>query len=489
MTEKCPHTWQQSPQWRDVKFQKANALIKCPKLPIIRSMRRIAISVFAFYISAALFATANATAQSFPTPTGEVFRQEGIASWYGPQFEGRPTASGEIFSSSLFTAAHPTLPFGTLLIVTNTNNNRQVSVRVNDRGPFVEGRIIDLSQAAAEHLDMLVTGTAPVIIETITAQGFGFAQPQVSASPQTQQPQAFAPPQAQQPQAVALPPQTLAQPTQGLAQPQAPILVGTTTIPMETSPSAPITINIFHVPHDFSQPPTAIVVTEPQPAAPVSAWVAPNGIIVGAVPQAPLPEPKVSAETVLQPPPQPQAAPVLPGRQQDLPEDVLAILWGQPAPSAVPAPAAQVLVPAQPQPASHDWQAQQTAPSALPPPALAPAQESMPQPVIHAPQAQQPMEVAAHFPQIATPGNPVVVPIINANPNGTYRVQVGSFQVARNAVDTFVRLRGAGFDPKYERNGEFFRVVIAGIRGTEIQAKVERLAAMGYHNVMVTAEF
>ena len=82
-----------------------------------------------------------------------------------------------------------------------------------------------------------------------------------------------------------------------------------------------------------------------------------------------------------------------------------------------------------------------------------------------------------------------MVPIINANPNGTYRVQVGSFQVARNAVDTFVRLRGAGFDPKYERNGEFFRVVIAGIRGTEIQAKVERLAAMGYHNVMVTAEF
>ena len=97
----------------------------------------------------------------------QVFRQEGIASWYGREFEGRPTASGEIFDSSQLTAAHPTLPFGTMLVVTNQHNNKSVMVRVNDRGPFVPMRIIDVSRAAAEQLDMIVTGTAPVTVQSI----------------------------------------------------------------------------------------------------------------------------------------------------------------------------------------------------------------------------------------------------------------------------------------------------------------------------------
>jgi rare lipoprotein A len=93
------------------------------------------------------------------------FRQEGIASWYGTEFEGHPTASGELFNPAQLTAAHPSLPFGTMLKVTNTQNNRQVTVRVNDRGPFVNTRIIDVSRAAAEVLDILGTGTAPVVVE------------------------------------------------------------------------------------------------------------------------------------------------------------------------------------------------------------------------------------------------------------------------------------------------------------------------------------
>jgi rare lipoprotein A len=93
------------------------------------------------------------------------FREEGIASWYGTEFEGHPTASGELFNPAQLTAAHPNLPFGTMLRITNTQNNRQVTVRVNDRGPFVNTRIIDISRAAAEALDMLVTGTAPVVVE------------------------------------------------------------------------------------------------------------------------------------------------------------------------------------------------------------------------------------------------------------------------------------------------------------------------------------
>jgi len=101
-----------------------------------------------------------------PANISENFSQEGIASWYGAEFDGKPTASGEIFDSSLFTAAHPILPFGTILTITNKQNNLRVTVRINDRGPFVSARIIDLSKAAAEVLDMLTTGTAPVILET-----------------------------------------------------------------------------------------------------------------------------------------------------------------------------------------------------------------------------------------------------------------------------------------------------------------------------------
>ena len=103
----------------------------------------------------------------------EPFRQEGIASWYGEEFAGRPTASGEIFNPELYTAAHPNLPFGTVLIVTNTQNKRQVTVRVNDRGPFVAARIIDLSTAAAIALDMISTGTAPVLVEQVANISLG----------------------------------------------------------------------------------------------------------------------------------------------------------------------------------------------------------------------------------------------------------------------------------------------------------------------------
>jgi rare lipoprotein A len=101
------------------------------------------------------------------------FRQEGIASWYGPGFVGRSTASGEIYDSTLFTAAHPSIAFGVILTVTNTLNNRKVNVRVNDRGPFVPTRIIDLSRAAAEVLDMINAGTARVIVENSSSLEVG----------------------------------------------------------------------------------------------------------------------------------------------------------------------------------------------------------------------------------------------------------------------------------------------------------------------------
>lgn len=93
--------------------------------------------------------------------------QTGVASWYGAEFHGRGTASGEVFDQNSLTAAHRTLPFGTVVLVTNDDNGRQVLVRINDRGPWTKGRIIDLSQAAAEEIGLTAYGIVRVTIELI----------------------------------------------------------------------------------------------------------------------------------------------------------------------------------------------------------------------------------------------------------------------------------------------------------------------------------
>lgn len=91
----------------------------------------------------------------------------GQASWYGPGFRGKPTASGETFLPCKRTAAHKTLPLGTKVKVTNLDNGRSVKVRVNDRGPYVDGRIIDLSRAAARALGMIKAGVAQVEVKVL----------------------------------------------------------------------------------------------------------------------------------------------------------------------------------------------------------------------------------------------------------------------------------------------------------------------------------
>jgi rare lipoprotein A len=262
---------------------------------------------------------------------GQVFRQEGIASWYGPEFDGRPTASGEIFNSALFTAAHPTLPFGTVLNITNTHNNKKVSVRVNDRGPFVSARILDVSRAAAEQLDMLVTGTAPVIVESV-----------------------------------------------------GPVVFPSGTVP-ETAPAA-------------SAPGGG-------PGLIDSGWT-----------------------TV-------QAEPAGPG----------AAAASQPA---------------------------------LPPP-------MGPQPA--APQVRT-MPALPESGRTAPPPPAVLKPAISPIPNKVYRLQVGSYRIARNAVDSFERLKNAGLNPAYERNGEFFRVVLAGIRAEDVQSVAEKLGAAGFPEALIREE-
>ncbi len=104
----------------------------------------------------------------FNGTASETFQKVGLASYYGSKFDGRKTASGEIFSNSRLTAAHPSLPFGTRVKVTCLANNRSVVVRINDRGPFAsKKRIIDLSQSAARELGIIKKGVARVSIEIV----------------------------------------------------------------------------------------------------------------------------------------------------------------------------------------------------------------------------------------------------------------------------------------------------------------------------------
>jgi rare lipoprotein A len=92
----------------------------------------------------------------------------GMASWYGPGFDGNFSASGEVFNASDLTAAHPSLPFGTLVRVVNMDNGQSVVVRINDRGPYVGGRIIDMSAGAANMIGLVASGVAPVRLEVLS---------------------------------------------------------------------------------------------------------------------------------------------------------------------------------------------------------------------------------------------------------------------------------------------------------------------------------
>ena len=92
---------------------------------------------------------------------------EGNASWYGGKFVGRQTANGEIFDTNLLTAAHKTLPFNTIVQVTNLDNGKKTVVRINDRGPFIDGRVIDLSKKAATEIDMIKSGTAKISLKIL----------------------------------------------------------------------------------------------------------------------------------------------------------------------------------------------------------------------------------------------------------------------------------------------------------------------------------
>jgi rare lipoprotein A len=119
-----------------------------------------------------------------PNPAFSAYTEEGIASWYGVPFHGRRASNGEVYDMNKLTAAHRTLPFDTVVRVTNLGNGKSTVVRITDRGPFVDNRIIDLSMAAAREIDSVGAGVVPVRLEIVSAgidPGSGFFTVQVGA--------------------------------------------------------------------------------------------------------------------------------------------------------------------------------------------------------------------------------------------------------------------------------------------------------------------
>ena len=127
--------------------------------------RTLAILLAGAYL--ALGEVPNSHAGSSDVARAASVTEVGLASYYADKYHGRTTASGETFDANEFTAAHRTLPFGTRVKVTHLKSNRSVIVRINDRGPFIEGRVIDLSRAAAEELQFIRAGLATVRVEII----------------------------------------------------------------------------------------------------------------------------------------------------------------------------------------------------------------------------------------------------------------------------------------------------------------------------------
>jgi rare lipoprotein A len=141
------------------------------KMKISRTNLNLAVLIFTGLVLSSCGIVRTGTVTTGPIydedlEAGEML-QAGIASWYGPKFHGRTTANGETYNMEDFTAAHKTLPFNTIVRVTNQSNNRSVDVRINDRGPYVGDRVIDLSRRAADEINMIGPGTADVTIHLL----------------------------------------------------------------------------------------------------------------------------------------------------------------------------------------------------------------------------------------------------------------------------------------------------------------------------------
>lgn len=174
---------------------------------------------------AAVVVLAYGCATTAPAPATTPDKLQGVASWYGEEFAGRTTANGEIFDPRLFTAAHRTLPFGTVLDITNPKTSQTVRVRVNDRGPYVGNRIIDLSYAAAQQIGLIEPGIGDVDIKIVKV-GSGEREPPAPFDVRIADAPATAPaPTDPPPVAFPIPGQPAARPAPTPATPSEPAVV------------------------------------------------------------------------------------------------------------------------------------------------------------------------------------------------------------------------------------------------------------------------
>lgn len=186
------------------------------------------------------------------------YREEGLASWYGPGFHGKRTANGEIYDMNALTAAHKTLPISSVVLVTNLENGRSMKLRINDRGPFVDDRIIDLSRRAAQMLDVVQKGVARVRVELVPEDSLTLKNIALDARgqpPATEMPGVTAAPRS--PVAVV----TLAPP---VSLPTPPVVVATTPAPSVALPTPSITSTAL-------PPPTPTPTATVQPSTVVAA--------------------------------------------------------------------------------------------------------------------------------------------------------------------------------------------------------------------------
>lgn len=183
------------------------------------------------------------------------YREEGLASWYGPGFNGKRTANGEIYDMNALTAAHKTLPIPSVVQVTNLENGRTIKLRINDRGPFVEGRIIDLSLRAAQLLDVEKRGTARVRVELVPEDSLTLKNMALDARGQ--------PPTSEMPVVTAAP--------------------RTLIVASNLPPSVPVPAPIVTAPVSVSAPAGSTITSTPL-APPVASTSQPTSTVVAAVP-------------------------------------------------------------------------------------------------------------------------------------------------------------------------------------------------------------
>jgi rare lipoprotein A len=389
----------------------------------------------AFFVSG-LIAVTFCAAQT-PSST---FRQEGIASWYGIEFEGRPTASGELFDPNLFTAAHPDMPFGTMLIVTNAVNGEKVMVRVNDRGPFVKSRIIDVSRAAAEKLNMLETGTAQVVIELAPSNA---STMEVVFNTDSSAPEVYDVADLAQADDTTILANPL--PSNTVQQPQTTNIA----VPPPYTPRQPVVVQNPPNPQGTRQSATTPQTTsQPGPIARTGGQQVPqqNTVTAPATPQTGRQPVPATPQTGRQPVPATPQTSRQPG--SPLPNSF------QPIPTTARPPA--------PPPTST--------------PVMPPTTASTPS----SPNPQPPRNYT-RYAQANILGGPVV--------NGKYyRLQVGSFRVAKNAVDVFDRLSVAGFNPQWEPFENLYRIVLSNIRGEDVNSIAVRLGDVGFKDIIIREE-